>query len=73
MCSLRYLIDVTQEFDQRQQSQACLAAVKESPCSCAENNLELQLPARLPSVNKTDVKLELIILKEIAYFATESD
>lgn len=73
MSSLRYLIVVMQEFDQRQQSQACLAAVKESHCSCAENNLELQLPARLPSVYKTDVKLELLILKEIACFVTESD
>jgi hypothetical protein len=72
MCSLGYLIVVTQEFDQKQQSQACLAAIKEFPCSCTENNLELQLPVRLSSVNKTDVKLELLILNEIAYFIAEN-
>lgn len=73
MCSLRYLRAVTQGFDQRQQSQACLVAVKEFPCTCAENNLKSQLTIRFPLVNKTEVKVELIILNEIAYFIPESN
>lgn len=64
---------MTQKFDQEQQSQVCLADVKEFPSSCTENNLESQLPVRLPSVNKTDIKLELLILNQIAYFIAESD
>lgn len=72
MCSLEYLIVGTQEFDQKQQNQVHLTAVKEFPSSCTENNLELQLPVRLPWVNKTDVKLGLLILNQIAYFIAES-
>lgn len=73
MCFLRYLRAVRQGFDQRQQSQARLVAVKEFPCTCAENNLKSQLTIRFPLVNKTEVKVELIILNEIAYFIPESN
>lgn len=73
MYSLRCLRAVTEGFDQRQQSQARLVAVKEFPCICAENNLESQLTIRFPLVNKTEVKVELIILNEIAYFIPESN
>lgn len=73
LCSLRYLTAVTQGFDQRQQSQARLVAVKEFPCTCTENNLKSQLTIWFPLVNKTEVEVKLIISNEIAYFIPESN